>query len=58
MNCFSATKVSEDELDGTSDILGVSGVIVQDLKQKRMNSYEFNWKSMLDVSYLGQALFS
>lgn len=47
-----ATKIPLDKIDETSDILGVSGVIIQDLKQSRMNSYKFDWNLMLDVSYL------
>ncbi|XP_050480430.1 probable arginine--tRNA ligase, mitochondrial [Bombus huntii] len=43
------TKIPLDKIDETSDILGVSGVIIQDLKQGRMNSYEFDWNLMLDM---------
>ncbi|XP_012245942.1 probable arginine--tRNA ligase, mitochondrial [Bombus impatiens] len=43
------TKIPLDKIDETSDILGVSGVIIQDLKQSRMNSYEFDWNLMLDM---------
>lgn len=43
------TKVHLDEMEETSDILGVSGVIVQNLKQNRMNNYKFSWNSMLDM---------
>lgn len=47
-----ATKVPLDEIDKTSDILGISSVIIHDLKQNRMNNYIFHWNSILDVSYL------
>ncbi|XP_012135045.2 arginyl-tRNA synthetase, mitochondrial [Megachile rotundata] len=40
------TKVSLDNLEPTADILGISGVIVQDLKQNRMNNYKFDWDSI------------
>ncbi|XP_017876746.1 probable arginine--tRNA ligase, mitochondrial [Ceratina calcarata] len=43
------TKVHLDEIEGTSDILGVSGMIVQNLKQNRMNNYKFSLESMLDM---------
>ncbi|XP_029053530.2 probable arginine--tRNA ligase, mitochondrial [Osmia bicornis bicornis] len=43
------TKVSLEDLDSTSDILGISGIIVYDLKQNRMNNYEFNWNSILNM---------
>ncbi|XP_033196769.1 arginyl-tRNA synthetase, mitochondrial [Bombus vancouverensis nearcticus] len=43
------TKIPLDKIDETSDILGISGVIIQDLKQSRMNSYEFDWNLMLDM---------
>ncbi|XP_026302288.1 probable arginine--tRNA ligase, mitochondrial [Apis mellifera] len=43
------TKVPLDEIDKTSDILGISSVIIHDLKQNRMNNYIFHWNSILDV---------
>ncbi|XP_012170429.1 probable arginine--tRNA ligase, mitochondrial isoform X1 [Bombus terrestris] len=43
------TKIPLDKIDETSEILGVSGVIIQDLKQSRMNSYKFDWNLMLDM---------
>ena len=36
--------------DETSDILGISAVIVNDLKQKRTKDYEFNWDNALQVT--------
>ncbi|XP_076676926.1 arginyl-tRNA synthetase, mitochondrial isoform X2 [Andrena cerasifolii] len=47
--CTSTTKVSLDELDNSSDILGISGVIIHDLKQKRTKDYEFNWDLITDM---------
>nr|CAD7429350.1 unnamed protein product [Timema monikensis] len=35
--------------DTTSDILGVSAVIVNDLKQKRQRDYEFDWNKALQL---------
>ncbi|KZC04096.1 putative arginine--tRNA ligase, mitochondrial [Dufourea novaeangliae] len=43
------TKVSLDETDDSSDILGVSGVIIHDLRQRRMKNYEFNWDLILNM---------
>ncbi|XP_031770854.1 probable arginine--tRNA ligase, mitochondrial isoform X2 [Apis florea] len=43
------TKITLDKIDEISDILGVSCVIIHDLKQNRMNNYIFNWNSILDV---------
>ncbi|KAK9295273.1 hypothetical protein QLX08_010357 [Tetragonisca angustula] len=43
------TKIPLDKLDESSDVLGVSGVIVQDLKQNRMNNYKFDWDLMLNM---------
>ncbi|PBC34693.1 probable arginine--tRNA ligase, mitochondrial isoform X1 [Apis cerana] len=43
------TKTPLNEIDETSDILGISGVIIHDLKQNRMNNYVFHWNSILDI---------
>ncbi|XP_076750337.1 arginyl-tRNA synthetase, mitochondrial [Xylocopa sonorina] len=43
------TKIPLSNLDETSDILGISSVIVQDLKQNRMNNYLFNWNTVFDM---------
>ncbi|CAL7948259.1 unnamed protein product [Xylocopa violacea] len=43
------TKVPLSKLDETSDILGVSSVIVHNLKQNRMNNCVFDWNSVLDM---------
>lgn len=34
----------------TSDILGVSAVIINDLKQRRQRDYEFDWNKALQVN--------
>lgn len=36
----------------TSDTLGVSCVIVNDLKQRRQRDYEFSWDRVLQVRQL------
>ncbi|XP_076277001.1 arginyl-tRNA synthetase, mitochondrial isoform X2 [Lasioglossum baleicum] len=43
------TKVSLDEMDKTSDILGISGIITYNLIQRRMKDYEFNWNLIFDM---------
>ena len=47
---ITATKVSLDLNDSSSDNLGMAAVIIHDLKQKRTRDYEFNWNIALDVS--------
>ncbi|XP_043484212.1 probable arginine--tRNA ligase, mitochondrial isoform X2 [Leptopilina heterotoma] len=42
------TKVSLDVIDESTDILGVSAVIINDLKQKRNQDYNFDWNKALD----------
>jgi len=36
--------------DDIADILGVSAIIINDLKQKRKKDYNFSWESALQVS--------
>ncbi|XP_059620212.1 probable arginine--tRNA ligase, mitochondrial [Phlebotomus argentipes] len=46
----STTRVNlEDSTDKTSDILGISAVIVNDLKQRRAKDYTFDWKHALQT---------
>uniref|UniRef100_A0A1B0EZ12 Probable arginine--tRNA ligase, mitochondrial n=1 Tax=Phlebotomus papatasi TaxID=29031 RepID=A0A1B0EZ12_PHLPP len=46
----STTKVNLSDLtDKTADILGISAVIVNDLKQRRQKDYNFDWKNALQV---------
>jgi len=33
-----------------ADVLGVSAIIINDLKQKRKKDYNFSWESALQVS--------
>lgn len=44
-----ATKVPINNTE-TSDILGISCVIVNDLKQRRQRDYTFSWERALQVS--------
>ncbi|KAI4484522.1 hypothetical protein M0804_007088 [Polistes exclamans] len=43
------TKVSLDSSDNSSDILGISAVIINDLKQKRQRDYTFNWNTAFNI---------
>lgn len=54
---FLATKVRLDLSDKSSDILGISAMIVHDLKRKRQRDYTFDWDAALDVSDLHIILF-
>uniref|UniRef100_A0A1B6IND7 Probable arginine--tRNA ligase, mitochondrial n=1 Tax=Homalodisca liturata TaxID=320908 RepID=A0A1B6IND7_9HEMI len=42
----STTKNSSDEV---SDVLGVSAIIINDLKQRRMRDYSFDWNTALQM---------
>lgn len=44
-----ATKVDVTSSE-VADILGVSAVIINDLKQRRQKDYEFNWDKALQVN--------
>uniref|UniRef100_A0A0C9RV09 Probable arginine--tRNA ligase, mitochondrial n=1 Tax=Fopius arisanus TaxID=64838 RepID=A0A0C9RV09_9HYME len=43
------TKVDLNSEDGSSDILGISAVVVHDLKQRRTKDYKFSWDVALDI---------
>ncbi|XP_015187652.1 PREDICTED: probable arginine--tRNA ligase, mitochondrial [Polistes dominula] len=43
------TKVSLDLSDNSSDILGISAVIINDLKQRRQRDYTFNWDTAFNI---------
>ncbi|XP_046752294.1 probable arginine--tRNA ligase, mitochondrial [Diprion similis] len=43
------TKVSLDSSDKSTDILGISAVIINDLKQRRSKDYNFDWNTALDI---------
>lgn len=44
---FPATKDVHDE-DAVADILGISSILVQDLKERRNRDYKFNWEKCLN----------
>ncbi|XP_049807048.1 probable arginine--tRNA ligase, mitochondrial isoform X2 [Schistocerca nitens] len=39
----------QDMAEDTADVLGMSAVIINDLKQRRLKDYEFNWNKALQV---------
>ncbi|XP_024879862.1 probable arginine--tRNA ligase, mitochondrial [Temnothorax curvispinosus] len=43
------TKVRLDSFDKSSDILGISAMIVNDLKRKRQRDYTFDWNTAFDL---------
>ncbi|XP_012525415.1 probable arginine--tRNA ligase, mitochondrial [Monomorium pharaonis] len=43
------TKVRLDSNDKSSDILGISAMIVNDLKRKRQRDYTFDWNAAFDL---------
>ena len=49
---FSASK-EEDCIETVADELGVSSIIIQDLKEKRQNTYKFRWDKVL--SFKGES---
>lgn len=49
---FLATKVRLDSNDKSSDILGISAMIINDLKRKRQRDYTFDWNAAFDVSLI------
>lgn len=46
---FIATKMNILNDDGVADVLGISAIVVNDLKQKRKKDYNFSWESALQV---------
>ena len=47
-NCIVATKLrAPEDLSAVADHLGVSAIVVQDLKYPRMRPYTFHWDRML-----------
>jgi arginyl-tRNA synthetase len=48
---FAATKIDlSNDNDEIADILGISAVIINDLKQRRHRDYIFDWGKALQVS--------
>ena len=43
---------SEYEKQKTSDIIGISSVVVQDFKAKRNKNYQFSWDRMIETDGL------
>ncbi|XP_018353300.1 PREDICTED: probable arginine--tRNA ligase, mitochondrial [Trachymyrmex septentrionalis] len=43
------TKVRLDSSDNSSDILGISAMIINDLKRKRERDYTFDWNAAFDL---------
>jgi arginyl-tRNA synthetase len=54
---FAATKVFLDKNEKTTDILGTSAVIINDLKQRRQRDYEFDWNRALQVKYSSMMIY-
>ncbi|XP_008549531.1 probable arginine--tRNA ligase, mitochondrial isoform X1 [Microplitis demolitor] len=46
---LSTTKVDKNEDHQSTDILGMSAIIINDLKQRRLRDYAFNWDTALDM---------
>ncbi|KAK2579032.1 hypothetical protein KPH14_002825 [Odynerus spinipes] len=44
------TKVSLNMSDNSSDILGISAIIINDLKQKRQKDYTFDWNTACNIN--------
>lgn len=42
--------VAEDEQNTVAEALGVSAILVQDLKEYRQNNYKFSWERMLNFN--------
>lgn len=44
------TKVNMADDDRTADILGITAVVINDLKQRRQRDYDFDWNKVLQVT--------
>jgi hypothetical protein len=54
---FAATKALLGEHnEKTTDILGISAVIINDLKQRRQKDYDFDWNRALQVKSSSMAI--
>lgn len=48
---YLATKVTEEkDQEAVAEALGLSAIIVQDLKEYRNNNYKFSWERMLNFN--------
>lgn len=45
----SQTTKAIDNMKEIADVIGISAVIINDLKNKRQNNYKFNWEKALDM---------
>lgn len=51
LTCCLATKVVDDDEQNTvAEALGMSAILVQDLKEYRQNNYKFSWERMLNFN--------
>ncbi|CAG2101032.1 unnamed protein product [Medioppia subpectinata] len=41
------TKISEENFESVSDILGISGLLIHDLSHRRVQEYRFNWEKAI-----------
>lgn len=42
-----------DCIESVADTLGISSIIIQDLRERRQNTYQFSWEKVL--SFKGQS---
>jgi len=42
--------VDDDEQNTVAEALGMSAILVQDLKEYRQNNYKFSWERMLNFN--------
>lgn len=51
LKLLSATKIDVVDMeDRTADVLGISAVIINDLKQRRQRDYDFDWNRVLQTN--------
>ncbi|BFZ19802.1 hypothetical protein BsWGS_22841 [Bradybaena similaris] len=48
IKCRSTSRVPEESLDEVADILGVTAIILQDVRANRISDYTFSWEQMLN----------
>lgn len=46
--CSTASKLNENELEQVGDVLGMSCLIVNDFKRRRVSNYAFDWNVSMD----------
>ena len=47
LRILTATKIASELFESTADILGISGIIVNDMRGKRSQDYAFEWNKVL-----------